>query len=55
MLVTSKRAKHVHSLPTTITTCIAKVLFKHPVEKIGITLDFNLTMNDHIVIIARTC
>ena len=51
MLVTSKRTKHLHSLPTSITIGNAQITFKKSVNK----LDCHLTMNAHVSNIARTC
>ena len=55
MLVTSKRTKHLHSLPTSITIGNAQVPFKKSVKNLGLTLDCHLTMNAHVSNIARTC
>ena len=55
MLVTSKRTKHLHNLPTSITIGNAQVPFKQSVKKIGFTLDCHPTMNAHVSNIARTC
>ena len=55
MLVTSKRTKHLHSLPTSITIGNAQVPFKQSVKNLGLTLDCHLTVNAHITNIARTC
>ena len=55
MLVTSKRTKHLHSLPTSITIGNAQIPFKKSVKNLGITLDCHLTMNAHVSNIARTC
>ena len=55
MLVTSKRTKHLHKLPTSITRGNAQVPFKKSVKNLGLTLDCNLTMNAHVSNIARTC
>ena len=55
MLVTSKRTKHLHNLPTSITIGNAQIPFKQSVKKLGSTLDCNLTMNAHVTNIARTC
>ena len=55
MLVTSKRTKHLHSLPTSITIGNAQVPFKKSVKNLGITLDCHLTMNAYVSNIARTC
>ena len=55
MLVTSKRTKHLHSLPTSITIGNAQIPFKKSVKNLGYTLDCHLTMNAHVSTIARTC
>ena len=55
MLVTSKRSKHLHNLPTSITIGNAQFLFKHSVKNLGFTLDCHLTMNAYISNIARSC
>ena len=55
MLVTYKRTKHLHSLPTSITIGNAQIPFKQPVKNLGFTLDCHLTMNAHVTNIARTC
>ena len=55
MLVTSKRTKHIHNLPTSITIGNAQITFKQSVKNLGHTLDCHLTMNAHISNIARTC
>ena len=55
MLVTSKRTKHLHTLPTSITIGNAQIPFKHSVKNLGFTLDCHLTMNAHVSNIARTC
>ena len=55
MLVTSKRSKHLHNLPTSITIGNAQIPFKHSVKNLGFTLDCHLTMNAHVSNIARTC
>ena len=51
MLVTSKRSKHLHNLPNSIT----QIPFKQSVKNLGFTLDCHLTMNAHVSNIARTC
>ena len=51
MLVTSKRTKHLHSLPTSITIGNAQVLFKQYVMNLCITLSCHLTMNVHVNIL----
>ena len=55
MLVTSKRSKHLHYLPTSITIGNAQIPFKQSVKKLGFTLDSHLTMNAHVSNIALTC
>ena len=55
MLVISKRTKHLHGLPTSITVGDAQVPFKQSVKNLGLTLDCHLTMNAHVTNIARTC
>ena len=53
--VTSKRSKHLHNLPTSITMGNAQIPFKQSVKNLGFTLDCHLTMNAHVSNIARTC
>ena len=55
MLVTSKRSKHLHSLPTFITIGNAEIPFNQSVKNLGFTFDCNLTMNAHVSNIALTC
>ena len=55
MLVTSKRSKHLHNLPTSITIGNAQIPFKQSVNIMGFTLDCHLNMNAHVSNIARTC
>ena len=55
MPVTSKRTKHLHRLPTSITKGNAQIAFKKSVKNLGITLDCHPTMNAHVSNIARTC
>ena len=55
MLVTSKRTKHLHSIPTSITIGNAQVPFKQSVKNLGFTLDCHLTMNANVTNISRTC
>ena len=55
MLVTSKRSKHLHALPTSIIIGNSQIPFKQSVMNLGFTLDCHLTMNAHISNIARTC
>ena len=49
MLVTSKRSKHLHNLPSSITIGNAQIPFKQSVKNLGFTLDCHLTMNAHIL------
>ena len=55
MLVTSKRSKHLHNLPTSITIGNAQIPFKQFVNNLGFTLDCHLAINAHVSNIARTC
>ena len=55
MLVTSKRTRHLHDLPTSITIGNAQIPFKQSVKNFGFTLDCHLSMNAHVSNIARTC
>ena len=55
MLVTSKRTKHLHNLPTSITIGNAQIPLKQSVKKLGFVLDCHLTMNAHVSNIARIC
>ena len=55
MLVTSKRTKHLHTLPTSITISNAQIPFKQSVKNLGFILDCHVTMNAHVSNIARTC
>ena len=58
MPITSKRSKHLHNLPTSITIGNAEIPFKFPsqsVKNLCFTLDCHLTMNAHVSNIARTC
>ena len=55
MLVTSKRSKHLHRLPASITIGNAQIPFKQFVKNLGITLDCHLNMNVNVSNIARTC
>ena len=55
MLVTSKRSKHLHNLPTSNTLGNAQISFKQSVKNLGFTLDCHLTMNAHVSNIAPTC
>ena len=55
MLVTYKRTKHLHSIPTSITIGNAQIPFKQSVKNLDFALDCHLTMNSHVSNIARTC
>ena len=55
MLVTSKRTRHLHGLPTSITIDNAQIPFKQSVKNLVFTLDCHVTMNAHVSNIARTC
>ena len=55
MLVTAKRTKHLHNLPTSITIGNAQIPFKQSVKNLGFALECHLTMNAHVSNIARTC
>ena len=55
MLVTSKRTKHLHNLPTSITIGNAQIPLKQSVKNLGFSLDCHLTMKAHVSNIARTC
>ena len=55
MLATSKRTKHLHSLPTSITIGNAQIPFKQSVKNLGFTLDCHPTMNAHVSNIAQKC
>ena len=55
MLVTSKRTKHLHNLPTSISMGNAQIPFNQSVKNLSFTLDCHLTMNAHVSNIARTC
>ena len=55
MFVTSKRTKHLHNLPTSITIGSAQIPFKQSVQNMGFTLDCHLTMNADVSNIVRTC
>ena len=51
-LVTFRRAKHLHNLPTSITIGNAQFPFKQSVKNLGFTLNCHLTMNAHVTNIA---
>ena len=55
MLVTSKRTRHLHNLPTSITIGNAQIPFKQSVKNLGFTLNCHITMNAYVSNIARTC
>ena len=55
MLVISKRTKHLHNLPTSITIGNAQIPFKQSVMNLSFTLDCHLTMNVQVTNIAQTC
>ena len=55
MLVTSKRTKHLHNLPTSIIIENAQIPIKYSVENLGFTIDCHLIMNAHVTNIARSC
>ena len=55
MLVTSKRTKHLHNLPTSITMENALIPFKQSVKNFCLTFDCHLTMNAHVSNITGTC
>ena len=54
-LVTSKRTRHLHDLPTSITIGNSQVPIKQSVKNLGFALDSHLTVNAHDSNIARTC
>ena len=55
MLVTSRKTRHLHSLPTAITIGKFYIPFKQSVKNLSLTLECNPTMNVHVSNIARTC
>ena len=55
MLVTFKRTKNLHSLPTSMTIGNAQIPFKKSVKNLGLTLDCHLIMKARVSNIARTC
>ena len=55
MLVTSKRTKHLHNLPTSITIGNPQITFKQSAKNLGFSFDCHLTMNAHVSKLARTC
>ena len=54
MLDTSKRTKHLHNLPTSITIGNAQFPFKQTVKNMGFTFECHLTMNAHVTNISQT-
>ena len=54
MLVTAKRTKHLHNLPTSITIVNAQIPFKQFVKNFCFALDCHFTMNAHVSNIAWT-
>ena len=52
MLVSSKRTKHLHSLPTSIAFGNAQFPFELSFKNFGFSLDCHLTMNAHVYNIA---
>ena len=55
MLFTSMKTRHFHNLLTSITIQDAQIPSKQSVRKLGIKLDYHLTMNAHVSNIDRTC
>ena len=55
ILVTSKRTKHHHNLPTSITIGDAQIPIRQNVRNLVFTLDSHFTMNAHVSKIARQC
>ena len=55
ILVTTKRTKHLHNSPVSITIGNAKIPFKETSNNLGLTLDCHLALNAHVSNIARTC
>ena len=55
MLLTSKRSKHLHNLPTSITIGNSEIPLKQSLKNLGSTLACDLAMNAHVTNIARTC
>ena len=54
MLVISRRTKHLHNLPTSVTIGNAQIPF-NSLKNFGFRLDCHLTMNAHVSNIAQTC
>ena len=55
MLATSKRTKHLHKLPTSITIGNAQIPVNQSVKNLGFTLDCHITTNAQVSNIARAC
>ena len=55
MLVTSKRTKHLHNLPTSSTIGNAQIHFKQTVKNLSLTLHCQLNTNAHVSNIAQIC
>ena len=55
MLVISKRTKHLHNLPTSITIGNAQIPITQSVKNLYFTLHCHLTMNARVSKIAYTC
>ena len=53
MPVSSKRTKHLHNLPTSITIGNAQIPIKQSVKNLGFTLDCHLTMNAHVIMLGH--
>ena len=51
MLVTSKRTKHLHNLPTIGN---ANISFKPSMKNFGFILVCHVAMNEHVATLART-
>ena len=55
MFVSSKRAKHLYDLPTSITIGNAQIPYKQSVKNLGFAFDCHLNMNAQVSNIAQTC
>ena len=55
MLVTSKRTRHLHKLPTSITIGNTQIPVKQSMSNLGFTSNCHLTINAHVSNIAWTC
>ena len=55
MLVTSKRTRHLHNIPTSITIGNAQFPFTQSVMNIGPTSNCHISVNAPVSNIARTC